>query len=98
MDNFIFHQYILMDPQLPLLCRSCTLKPDFRRAVKMSHTYTLKIYECVCIPHVLSGAVGIEKTRRGIRSYGTRVTGGCELPNMGARNQPWFLRKSNTCY
>lgn len=58
MNYFIFHQYILMDPQLPLLGRSCTLKLNFRRALKISHTYTLKIYMCACACLCVRGGAG----------------------------------------
>jgi hypothetical protein len=37
----------------------------------------------------------LQRSEEGIVSYKTRVTGSCELLNVGAGNQTWVLYKSN---
>lgn len=59
---------------------------------------------CLCLCMYVFMLVGVHagryprKPEEKIRSFGTRVTGVCEHPKMGARNQTPILYKSKKCY
>lgn len=51
----------------------------------------VRVLVCVCTTYVQ----GPSEARRGRQTPGTRLTGGCELPNVGAGIRTWVLCKSN---
>ena len=51
---------------------------------------------CVCVyVHMSAGAHG--GPEEDIWSYEAGVMNNCELPNQGAGNQTWMLKKNNKC-
>lgn len=55
---------------------------------------------CVCcLPASLSVHTCMQCLQRPCQDpFRTEVTGGCEPPNLGARNWTWFFWKSSTCH
>lgn len=53
----------------------------------------------ICTYVSMSGVSGCSKmSEEGVGSLGAGVTGGFELPNMGAGNQSCILCKSSKCF
>jgi peptidoglycan/LPS O-acetylase OafA/YrhL len=48
--------------------------------------FLLLLIMCLCVSVCMYRCLVSTEVREGVESPGAEVTGGCELPNMGARN------------
>lgn len=97
--------YLLWKPNLgSLLLLDVELRPrivtDLHRGLLICLVFTRFIFTNVCVEEGYTASVHRCHWRLGdsIRSAGIGVTGSCEQPGLGARNQTQVLRKESKCY
>lgn len=77
-----------------------TCNKFFKRLV--IHTYVSVcmctfVSMCLCNRACVCACLCPQRLEEGVRCPGAGVTGSCELPNMGTRNQTWMLCKNSKC-